>query len=62
MNTVLQWTGVLEGKPNLRVKFAWYWEGLYREGWAWGYADAFEALGFTALILGPLQIQFDWDV
>jgi len=29
---------------------------------AWGYADAFARLGFTALIVGPVHLQFDADL
>jgi hypothetical protein len=57
MNTVLQLTGVTDGKPNLRVQFGWSWQDR-----AWGYCDEFEELGFSALVLGALHIQFDWDV
>jgi hypothetical protein len=57
MNTVLQRASMLGGKPNLRVQFEWSWQDR-----AWGYCDEFKELGFAALVLGALHIQFDWDV
>lgn len=32
------------------------------ENQAWGWCGEFRDLGFVALILGPLHIQFDWDI
>lgn len=30
--------------------------------WAWGYGRGFQELGFTALVLGPIHIQFECDL
>ena len=39
------------------VSLAWSWDD-----WAWGYCTEFADLGMTALVLGPLHIQFDWAI
>lgn len=57
MNTVLQLAGVAADKPNFHVSFGWSWEDR-----AWGYCRDFEELGFSALVLGALHIQFEWDI
>ena len=40
-----------------RIAFAWDWSAR-----AWGYCREFESLGMTALVLGPMHVQFDWDI
>lgn len=40
-----------------RIEFGWDWSAR-----AWGYCREFEELGMTSLVLGPLHIQFDWDI
>lgn len=39
------------------ASIVWCWDE-----WAWGYCREFEELGTTALILGPLQVQFEWSI
>lgn len=57
MNTVLQWAGAGANRPNFKASLAWSWADQ-----AWGYCREFEELGMTALVLGPVHIQFEWDV
>lgn len=43
--------------PLYRVSFAWAWNDQ-----AFGLCTEFATLGFAALVLGPIHIQFEWDV
>ena len=39
------------------VSLAWSWDDR-----ALGYCSEFADLGMSALVLGPLHIQFDWSI
>jgi hypothetical protein len=39
------------------ITFGWSWEDR-----SFGYTAAFAELGMTALIIGPLFVEFDWGI
>ena len=43
--------------PGFAVSLAWYWDG-----WALGYCGKFAELGMSALVIGPLQVHFEWSI
>jgi hypothetical protein len=55
MAKILALSGV--AATDLRVEFGWSWSDM-----AFGYCRTFEELGMTALVLGPLHIQFEWEI
>ena len=58
MSTLLQLVGYeFPSFDGFAVALAWSWEE-----WAWGYCSEFAELGFSALVLGPLHVQFEWKV
>ena len=48
---------VLDLLKRARVEVGWDWSNR-----AFGYCREFEELGMTALVIGPLHVQFDWDI
>ncbi len=55
MNTLARLAGFEPSQFNLpRIHFGWSWHDR-----AFGYTAAFAELGLTALIVGPLFIEFD---
>lgn len=57
MRAALQLVGWDTPSWPYRVAFAWCWEE-----WGWGLCTDLAELGFAALVIGPLHIQFDWDI
>lgn len=56
-STASRLTYVRDLLTKARVNVGWDWSAR-----AFGYCREFEELGMTALVIGPVHIQFDWDV